>query len=98
MARKVIITEEQYNMALKEGVTINADLNSANNDPKRAFDNAKSEAEKQGLRKGEYSIQFSNVGESKIVKKSELKENRLAALKKNSEMYTVKDFINKIKK
>lgn len=35
MGRKIRITEEQYNMALKEGVTINADLGAANNDPKK---------------------------------------------------------------
>ena len=54
MGRKIRITEEQYNMALKEGVTINADLGAANNDPKKAYDAAKTEADKQGLKSGEY--------------------------------------------
>jgi len=97
MARKIRITEEQYNMALREGVTVNADLTSSNNDPKQAFDKAKGEAEKQGLKSGEYNIQFSNVQEGKLVSKKQLQENRLKALKKNSELYSVKDFIKKYK-
>ena len=97
MARKICITEEQYNMALREGVTVNADLTSSNNDPKQAFDKAKGEAEKQGLKSGEYNIQFSNVQEGKLVSKKQLQENRLKALKKNSELYSVKDFIKKYK-
>lgn len=97
MGRKICITEEQYNMALKEGVTINADLNSANNDPKVAFDKAKQQAQKQGIR-GKYNIQFSDIGESKFLKKSQLEENRLKNLKKNSDVYTVKDFMKMLKK
>ena len=95
MARKICITEEQYKMALREGVTVNADLSAANNDPKQAFDKAKDEAEKQGLKRGEYNIQFSNVQEGKLISKKQLQENRLKAFKENSEVYTVKDFINK---
>ena len=95
MGRKIRITEEQYNMALKEGVTINADLSASNNDPKVAFDNAKTEAEKNGLKGGQYNIQFPNVSETKIITKKELQESRLKALKENSEVYSVKDFIKK---
>jgi hypothetical protein len=97
MARKICITEEQYNMALKEGVTINADLSAANNDPAKAFNNAKGEAEKQGIKKGEYNIQFSNVQENRFLTKKQLQESRLKALKENSEVYTVKDFLKGIK-
>ncbi len=96
MARKIRITEEQYNMILREGVTVNADLDSSNNDPKQAFDKAKGEAEKQGLKSGEFNIQFSNVQEEKFVTKKQLQESRLKALKKNSRLYSVKDFIKKI--
>ncbi len=98
MARRICITEEQYNMALKEGVTINADLNGNNKDPKMAFDKAKKEAEEQGLKPGKYNIQFANVGEGKLIKKSQLEENRLKNLKKNSEMFTLKEFMNFLKK
>ena len=43
MARKFVISEEQYNMALKEGVTLNADVTAAGGDVKRAVDTAKQE-------------------------------------------------------
>jgi hypothetical protein len=98
MGRKIRITEEQYNMALREGVTINADLSASNDDPKKAFDTAKTEAEKQGLKPGGYNIQFPSVNENKFLTKKELQESRLKKLKKNSELYTVKDFINKFNK
>ena len=38
------------------------------------------------------------VNETKFLSKKQLQENRLKILKKNSEVYTVKDFLNKIKK
>lgn len=97
MARRICITEDQYNMALREGITINADLKANNNDPKKAFDTAKTEAEKQGL-KGKYNVQITNIGEGKLIKKSQLEENRLKNLKKNSEMFTLKEFMNSLKK
>ena len=40
----------------------------------------------------------SAIAENKLISKKELMENRLKALKKNSQLYTVKDFMNKIKK
>ena len=36
MARKVIITEEQYNMALGEGITLTADVAAAGGNVQRA--------------------------------------------------------------
>ena len=48
MARKFVISEEQYNMALKEGVTLNADVAAAGGDVKRAVDTTKQEALKNG--------------------------------------------------
>ena len=95
MGRKIRITEEQYNMALREGVTINADLSASKNDPKAAFDTANNQAKEQGLKPGQYNIQFPNVSESKLITKKQLQENRLKALKENSKVYTVKDFIKK---
>ena len=36
--------------------------------------------------------------ENKLITKKQLQENRLKALKKNSKLYSVKDFINKFNK
>ena len=98
MARKFVISEEQYNMALKEGVTLNADVAAAGGDIKRAVDTAKQEAMKNGVKMDDatLSIKATDTNESVFIKKSELQESRLKALKRNSEVYTVKDFMQNL--
>ena len=98
MARKFVISEEQYNMALKEGVTLNADVVAAGGDVKRAVDTAKQEAMKNGVKMDDatISIKATDTNESVFIKKSELQESRLKALKRNSEVYTVRDFMKKL--
>lgn len=98
MARKFVISEEQYNMALKEGVTLNADVAAAGGDVKRAVDTTKQEALKNGVKMDDatISIKAAETNESIFVKKSKLQESRLKALKRNSEIYTVRDFMKKL--
>ena len=95
MARKFVISEEQYNMALKEGVTLNADVAAAGGDVKRAVDATKQEALKNGVKMDDatIAIKAAETNESVFIKKSELHESRLKALKRNSEVYTVRDFM-----
>lgn len=98
MARKFVISEEQYNMALKEGVTLNADVAAAGGDVKRAVDTTKKEALKNGVKMDDatISIKAAETNEGILVKKSKLQESRLKALKRNSEIYTVRDFMKKL--
>ncbi len=98
MARKFVISEEQYNMALKEGVTLNADVAAAGGDVKRAVDATKQEALKNGVKMDDatIAIKAAETNESVFIKKSELHESRLKALKRNSEVYTVRDFMKKL--
>ena len=98
MARKFVISEEQYNMALKEGVTLNADVAAAGGDVKRAVDATKQEALKNGVKMDDatISIKAAETNESVFIKKSKLQESRLKALKRNSEIYTVRDFMKKL--
>ena len=98
MARKFVISEEQYNMALKEGVTLNADVAAAGGDVKRAVDATKQEALKNGVKMDDatIAIKAAETNESVFIKKSELQESRLKALKRNSEVYTVRDFMKKL--
>lgn len=98
MARKFVISEEQYNMALKEGVTLNADVAAAGGDVKRAIDATKQEALKNGVKMDDatIAIKAAETNESVFIKKSELHESRLKALKRNSEVYTVRDFMKKL--
>ena len=42
------------------------------------------------------SIKAADTNESIFVKKSKLQESRLKALKRNSEIYTVRDFMKKL--
>lgn len=98
MGRKIVISEEQYKKMLGEGVTLNADVSAAGGDIKRAVDTTKKQAQQSGVDMNDATIQFraSDTNESRIIKKSKLQESRLAELKKNSELYTVKDFVKKI--
>ena len=98
MAKKFIISEEQYNMALKEGVVLNADVAAAGGDVKRAVDTTKKEAKANGVKmdNATISIKASDTNESVFITKSKLQENRLKALKRNSEVYTLRDFMKKL--
>lgn len=120
MGRKFCITEEQYNMALREGVAIEKTKVQAKSPDSSSIKQAKDNAIANGLPKDNMEVvapiknnqtQLSNMSntdkqnaevviqsEGRYIKKSQLKENRLKTLKQNSELYTVKDFINKIKK
>ena len=68
MAKKFIISEEQYNMALKEGVVLNADVAAAGGDVKRAVDTTKKEAMSNGVKMDDatISIKASDTNESTI--------------------------------
>lgn len=97
MGRKFCITEEQYNMALREGVTIAANTQDG---IENGVKDAANQAKQKGLKPTDYDISVSgtsanSVTESKFITKKQLQENRLKEMKKNSEVYTVKDFINK---
>ena len=98
MAKKFIISEEQYTMALKEGVVLNADVAAAGGDVKRAVDTTKKEAMSNGVKMDDatISIKASDTNESVFITKSKLQENRLKALKRNSEVYTLRDFMKKL--
>lgn len=97
--RRFKITEEQYNYALSEGITLNADVAATNGDVKRAVDNTTRDAQKQGVNMDNANIQIkgSDMMEGKIVYKKQLNENRLKVLKEYSTLYTTDDFINKLK-
>jgi hypothetical protein len=98
MGKRFIISEEQYNRALKEGVTLNADVDATNGDVKRAVTNTKREAQQSGVNLDNAKIQVNanDVNEGVLIKKQDLEKNRLKMLKENSELYTVKDFLKKI--
>ena len=117
MARKFRITEEQYKMALKEGVAINKTQVLAAGNNSSDIEKARNTAQENGLPKENFEVvapleknnqspqlsttdkQNANVviNENKLITKKQLQENRLKALKKNSEVFTLKDFAKAFK-
>lgn len=100
MGKKFVISEEQYKKALAEGITLNADVAAAGGDVKRAVDNTKREAQKNGVKMDDATIELkaSDTNEGRLITTAQLRENRLKILKKNSEVYTVREFMEKINK
>lgn len=99
MSRKLKISEEQYRTAIKEGITLNADVDACNGDVKQAIDKTKQNAKDNGVDLSNANIQVpaQSRNEGRIITKRQLQENRLKVLKENSELYSLNDFLNKIK-
>lgn len=99
MGRSLKISEAQYKKALSEGITLNADVDACNGDVKQAIDKTKQNAKNNGVDLSNANIQIpaQSQNEGKIITKKQLQENRLRVLKENSELYSLNDFLNKLK-
>lgn len=99
MSKKFKISEEQYKKALSEGITLNADVDACNGDVKQAIDKTKQDAKNNGVDLSNANIQVpaQSQYENKIITKKQLVENRLKVLKENSELYSLNDFLNKLR-
>lgn len=104
MARKYRITEEQYNQALAEGLTLNADPSSTGGDVNKAIQDTQQNAQKQGVDLSKTTISIpGNTGtgaasESRILSVKQIREAKLRRLKEGSKVYTARDFIKMLKK
>ena len=96
MARKFKITEEQYNTALSEGITLTADLAAAGGDANKAIENTKQQAQKDGVDISNATIQVP-ANEGRLITKKQITESRLKKLKENSDLYSVRNFMRNIK-
>lgn len=96
--KKIKITEEQKQYALKEGITLNADVDAAGGDVKKAVDTTKQQAQKSGVDVKKVTIQIPPSNESRIITKKQMMENRLKKFKQNSDYYQVDEFIKRIGK
>lgn len=96
--RKIKITEEQRQYALKEGITLNADVDAAGGDVKKAVDTTKQQAQKSGVDIKKATIQIPPSNEGRIITKKQIIENRLKKLKQNSEYYQVSEFMKRLGK
>lgn len=100
MGRKIIISEEQYKKMVDETVNIEADPAKTGGDIKRAYDIAQKEAQRSGitdLKKVKIQFPAEGTNENRVITKSQLQKNRLKVLKENSQIYSVKDFMSKMK-
>ena len=79
MGKKFKITEEQYNKCLAEDITLNADVDAAGGDVKKAIDTTKQEAQKNGVDMTKATIQVpgKSVAEGRIITKKELMANTI---------------------
>lgn len=96
--RKIKITEEQRQYALSEGITLNADIDAAGGDVKKAVDTAKQQAQKSGVDIKKATIQIPPSNESKVITKKQMMENRLKKFKQNSDYYQVNEFVKRLGK
>lgn len=96
--RKIKITEEQRQYALKEGITLNADVDAAGGDVKKAVDTTKQQAQKSGVDIKKATIQIPPSNESRVITKREMMESRLKKLKQNSDYYQVREFMKHLGK
>lgn len=94
--RTVKITKEQYDRALSEGITLQADVAGANGDVKKAVDTTKQQAERSGVNLDNAKIQI-NANENRIIPKKDMNVQRMKVLKEHSTRYTVRDFIKVVK-
>ena len=93
MARRIKLTEEQVNMLREEGIptfTANSDDNAS-----VAVQKATQDLKGAGINPDTVNIQIPAKKESKIITKKSIYENRLKALKKNSTVYSLRDFMKK---
>lgn len=94
--RKIKITEEQRLYAIKEGLTLTADVDAAGGDVKKAVDTTKQQAQKSGVDPKKATIQIPPSNESRVISKKQMMEQRLKTLKANSEYFTINEFIRRI--
>lgn len=92
------ITEEQYKSALKEGVTLKADVQAANGDVKKAIDTSKQQALKSGVNLNDATIEIDakDTNENKLISIGELKRKYIIENKKaNSELMNFAEVIKR---
>lgn len=96
MARIFKITQEQKEYALREDITLNANVAAAGGDIKKAVETTRQEAQRTGVDLKKAKIQVDAANESRVITKKQMVENRIKKLKNNSDFYTVNDFMKKV--
>lgn len=99
--RNIKLTEEQYNFALSEGITLKADVQSANGDINKAVDNTKQQAIKNGVNLNNATIEIDGKDTNESFKYYSIGDIKRKILHEQKEKYSklmnVTDFIKNFK-
>lgn len=93
--RKIKITKEQHELAIKEAVSLTVNTGSTNGNINQAIQNTKRDAQRNGINPNKvgYSIP---AQENVVVSKKAIKEMRIKNLLKNATVLTKKEISEKI--
>lgn len=93
--RKIKITKEQHELAIKEAVSLTVNTGSTNGNINQAIQNTKRDAQRSGINPNKvgYSIP---AQENVVVSKKAIKEMRIKNLLKNATVLTKKEISEKI--
>lgn len=105
MAKTFKITEEQYRIAMNEGVQLNV-TPKAGESASSAFGRTAKEAQDSGMNIGKdgATLKMNPVKsggtmqvpttESKVIGRNRMQESKMDELKRNSKLYSISDFMN----
>lgn len=95
--KKIKITKEQHELAIKEAVSLTVNTGSTNGNVDLAIQNTKRDAQKSGINPNKVGFNIP-AQENVIVTKKEIKEMRIKNLLKNAKAISKKELTEKIVK
>lgn len=95
--KKIKITKEQHELAIKEAVSLTVNTGSTNGNVDLAIQNTKRDAQKSGINPNKVGFNIP-AQESVIVTKKDIKEMRIKNLLKNAKTISKKELTEKIVK
>lgn len=95
--KKIKITKEQHELAIKEAVSLTVNTGSTNGNVDLAIQNTKRDAQKSGINPNKVGFNIP-AQENVIVTKKEIKEMRIKNLLKNTKAISKKELTEKIVK
>lgn len=93
--RKIKITKEQHELAIKEAVSLTVDTGSTNGNINQAIQNTKRDAQRDGINPNKVGYNIP-AQENVVVSKKAIKEMRIKNLLKNATVLTKKEISEKI--
>lgn len=93
--RKIKITKEQHELAIKEAVSLTVNTGSTNGNINQAIQNAKRDAQRDGINPNKVGYNIP-AQENVVVSKKAIKEMRIKNLLKNATVLTKKEISEKI--